>query len=865
MSAKDGPAALSPLMEQYTAIKSQHPDKLVFYRMGDFYELFGDDARDASAILGITLTSRGHGKGAERVPLAGVPHHSAEKYLAQLLAAGRKVVVCEQTEDPRLARGLVRRDVVEVLTPGTPTLGLSANEGPIVAIAERPERWGVALLEFATGRFLVCEDTAQRVQMWLLVVRPAEVLVSGKSGSGGPAVAGAQLTRVADASFRPAVATRLLAEQFGTRTLAGFGVADLELAVSAAGALLAYLRETKKTGLDHLTHIRRHNLDDRMFLDPDTVANLELVEARDTRHPETSLLHQVDRTVTAMGKRLLRQTLTAPFRNRPEIERRRAATAFYYRENLAASSLREELALLPDFERLAGRIGYGKANPRELVGLALGLQRLPVVRAQAAATDVPYLAGIAEAMPDLTDPARRILATLRDDPPVAINEGGLIRDGVDPELGALRSAIGDSKAYLANLQNAERLTTGIPSLRVGFNKVFGYYIEVTHAHKDRIPRHYVRKQTLVSAERYITDELKAHEDKVLHAEERIHALEEQIFLRLRDSLRAHTRELQAAAEAVAALDVACAWGELARDRRYTEPLLADDRRLVIEHGRHPVVEQVVAAGRFVPNDTAVDGETEQIQIITGPNMSGKSTYLRQVGLIVLLGQCGSFVPAARAEIGLVDRIFTRVGASDQLALGRSTFLVEMEETANILHHCTDRSLVLLDEIGRGTSTYDGLSVAWAVAEHLHEAEGRRARTLFATHYHELTALANLYPRIHNFQVAVKRYGDKVIFLHEIKPGGCDDSYGIAVARLAGLPAEVIARAQEILADLESGEFNPEKLRERHSAQFNLFAPPPDPLVSELSELDVNSLAPLDALNRLAELVARARLRLNRSA
>jgi len=865
MSRSASDVQLSPLMAQYNAIKQQHPDKLVFYRMGDFYELFGEDARAAADILGITLTSRAHGKGAERIPLAGVPHHAAEKYLQQLLAAGRKVVVCEQTEDPKQAKGIVRRDVVEVLTPGTPTLGLSSGFRPLVAVAPRPDRWGVALLEFATGRFVVCEDTADRVHAWLEVARPAELLYSSRAPESRFAVGDVQLTEVADLTFRLPEATRLLSEQFGTETLAGFGVADLSLAVSAAGALLAYVRETKKTALDHLTHIRRIRLDDRMFLDYDTVANLELLDARDPRHPETSLLHQIDRTSTAMGKRLLCHTLTAPFRTKAEIERRLSATAFYFRESLAAAALREKLELLPDLERLAGRIGYGKANPRELMALASGLELLPDIRAQVAAADVPHLAAICESMPDLAEPARRIGATLRADPPVTIHEGGLIRDGVHPELNALRGAIADSKSYLANLQNTERLRTGISSLRVGFNKVFGYYIEVTHAHTDKVPHHYVRKQTLVGAERYITDELKQHEDKVLHAEERIHQLEEAIYVDLRDGLRPHTRELQGAAEAIAAIDLACAWGELARERRFTRPLISEDRRLLVEDGRHPVVEQVVAAGRFVPNDTRIDADAEQIQIITGPNMSGKSTYLRQAGLIVLLAHCGSFVPAARAEVGLCDRIFTRVGASDQLALGRSTFLVEMEETANILHNCTDRSLLLLDEIGRGTSTYDGLSVAWAVAEHLHEAEGKRARTLFATHYHELTALAELYPRIHNYQVAVKRYGDKVVFLHEIKPGGCDDSYGIAVARLAGLPAGVIARAQEILADLEAGEFNPEKLRLRHSPQINLFAPPADPLVTELSELDVDALAPLDALNRLAELVARARLRLNRNA
>jgi DNA mismatch repair protein MutS len=862
MSRRDAPDGATPLMVQYNEIKKRHPDKLVFYRMGDFYELFGDDAREAAKILGITLTSRAHGSQTDRVPLAGVPYHAAEKYLAQLLAAGKKVVVCEQTEDPKYAKGIVKRDIVEVLTPGTPTLTDGSIDRPIAAIAPRPDRWGAALLEFGTGRFLVTEDSKARVREWLQVAAPAELLVSSKAvDEADLALAGAHVTLVDDHTLRTDEAERLLAEQFQTQTLSGFGVADLALATAAAGALLAYLKETKKTALDHITHVRRLDLSDRMFLDFDTVANLELVDARDLSHPETCLRAQVDRTTTPMGARLLRRVLLAPFRRKDEINVRLAATGYYCNNSIAAAELRERLKNLPDLERIAGRIGYGKANPKELVALAAGLESLPEIASLARETEVSYLVQLAESFPDLSEAAARIRRTLKDDPPVVTNEGGLIKDGVHAELSDMRNAIYDSKGYLANLQNAERASTGIPSLKVSFNKVFGYYIEVSNVHRDKIPHDYERKQTLVNAERYITEELKQHEEKVLNAEERINTLEQQIFNELRDSLRVHTRELQAAADALAALDVAAAWGELARERRFSQPTVYEDDRLFIQGGRHPVVERVVAAGRFVPNDTNIDLGHDQIQLITGPNMSGKSTYLRQVGLIVLLAQCGSYVPAARAEIGIVDRIFTRVGASDQLALGRSTFLVEMEETANILHNCTDHSLVLLDEIGRGTSTYDGLAIAWAVAESLHETEGQRARTLFATHYHELTALADLYPRIHNFQVAVKRYGDKVIFLHEIKPGGCDDSYGIAVARLAGLPPEVIARAQEILNDLETGEFNPERLRERKSPQTNLFTPPPDAIVTELSQLDVNSLAPIDALNRLAELVARAKMRM----
>ena len=855
---------LTPFMVQFNRIKALHPDKLIFFRMGDFYEMFGDDAKEASSILGITLTSRAQGKDSGRIPLAGVPHHSAEKYLTKLLAAGRKVVLVEQTEDPKHAKGIVKREVVEVLTPGTPTLDSDQLCQPIIAIVSGPQRAGAARLEFATGRFEVIEDDLASVLNWVRVSSPAEILVSDKSAEIAKMFSAVHLTQLPDVCFRLGDAEDVLSRHFGTQTLTGFGVEGMDLAVAAAGALLAYVQEAKKSRLDHLTHVRRVELDARMFLDSDTVAHLEILDPRDRQFPHTSLYYQVNRTCTAMGARLLRRTLRAPFKQAADINPRLGAAAYFAEDSLCAGEVRKVLEEIPDLERIAGRIGFGKAGPRDLVGLASGIERLPELERHVRASLDPYLIQVCEELPDVSGPAAQIRKTLRDDPPVLANGGGLIRDGVSKELTDLRTSIADSKKFLAMLQTEERARTEIPSLKVGYNKVFGYYIEVTHLHRDKVPHHYIRKQTLVSAERYITDELKVHEDRVLSAEERISDLELSIFEELRDSMRNHTREIQALAEGVAALDLACAWGELARERRYVRPRIEDAAMLDIEGGRHPVVEQMVAAGRFVPNDTQICPGTEQIQVITGPNMSGKSTYLRQVGLIVLLAQCGSFVPAVRARIGLTDRIFTRVGASDQLALGRSTFLVEMEEAANILHYCTDRSLVLLDEIGRGTSTYDGLSIAWAVTEYLHETPEKCARTLFATHYHELTVLADLYPRIHNYQVAVKKHGERVIFLHHIKPGGCDDSYGIAVARLAGLPPDVIARAQEILSDLERGEFNPETLKTRKKPQMGLFTPPPDAILSDLSELKVDSLAPLEALNRLAEFVARARLRLNQS-
>jgi DNA mismatch repair protein MutS len=733
-----------------------------------------------------------------------------------------------------------------------------------VALAAGAARWGAASLEFSTGRFEVVEGDRELVEKWLSVARPSELLFSDALDEAPPLAGDTHLTEWPDLHFRYEESERALTEQFQTRTLAGFGLSELRLAVSAAGGLISYVRETKKTPLDHITHLRRVDLEQRMFLDADTIAHLELLEARDRQHPETSLYYQVNRTVTGMGERLLRRTLVAPYACLEDLKPRLSATDYLVTHPDDGSAIRAELDGLPDFERIAGRIGFGRANPRELVALADGLNRLPELIRICRSTELDFIGRICEELPDLSAAAGDINQTLRDEPPVVINQGGLIRDGVSQELSDLRRSIADSKSYLANLQAEERERTGIPTLKVGYNRVFGYYIEVTHVHRDAVPHHYVRKQTLVNAERYITDSLKSHEERVTGAEERIFELEERIFVQLRDRMRAHARELQAVGEGLGAIDLVAAWADLARQRRYTCPVLSEETGLNIVGGRHPVVEQVVAAGRFVANDTHLTSGDSQVHIITGPNMAGKSTYLRQVGLIVLLAQCGSFVPAVSAKIGLADRVFTRVGASDQLALGRSTFLVEMEEAANILHHCTDRSLVLLDEIGRGTSTYDGLSIAWAIAEYLHETEGKRPRTLFATHYHELTALADLYPHIHNFQVVVKRHGDRVIFLHEIRPGGCDDSYGIAVARLAGLPPDVVGRAREILLDLESGDFNPERLRERASPQRGLFTPTPDPLVVELSEQSTDALSPLEALNRLAEYVARAKLRLDRN-
>ncbi len=853
---------LTPLMRQYYRIKAQYPDKILFFRMGDFYEMFGDDAVRAAPILNVALTSRGIQNG-EKIPLAGVPYHAADKYLARLLKAGEKVVVVEQVEDPRTAKGIVKREVVEILTPGTATLESSLEEMSASYLAALAfgagDQVGLAYIDLTTGEFRLDEGSGDNILEKLYVLAPQEVIYP--SGENEPEL----ITRLRRNNsfilsgyegwnFDTKTAVRELSDFWGVSSLDGFGVGDKPVALAAAGAIYRYLRENHRERLDHVTKISTVQSDRLMQLDYSTIRNLELVTNLSENSERDTLFGVVNRTVTAGGARRLRQAILRPFITLEPIRERQAVVAELYHRRDTAGEIRESFKEIPDLERLAGRLGMRKINPRQMASLGQGLTIMPRIAGFLGIMESPLLRKLLAALPDFTQPVQRLGAALTEEPPLTANKGGVIRAGYAPELDALVNSIRDAKSYIASLQTTERQRTGISSLRVGFNKVFGYYIEVTKSHLDKIPPDYIRKQTLVNAERFITAGLKEKEELILAAEEKIFALEESLYVKLMDEIAEDLEDILLGAEIISEIDLVSALAELAYDKMYCCPEISEKPVLIITSGRHPVIENILPPGSFIPNNVTLSIEGQRIMILTGPNMSGKSTYLRQAGLIVILAQIGSFVPAEKAEIGLVDRIFTRVGAIDNLARGQSTFLVEMIETANIMHNASERSLILLDEVGRGTSTFDGLSIAWSVVEYINEHI--RARTVFATHYHELTGLAALYERIVNFQVAVKRWEKEVIFLHKIIPGGCDDSYGIEVARLAGLPKMALGRAREILRLLESGKFNQSELARglhREIMQRTLFDKIPSAVEEEIQKINPEALTPLEALRILDKL------------
>ncbi len=852
----------TPLMRQYYAVKEQHPDKILFFRMGDFYEMFGDDAVLAAPVLGIALTSRSHGD-TERIPLAGVPYHSADKYLAKLLAAGHKVVVVEQVEDPREAKGIVKREVVEILTPGTATVDAPEETyRPLCLAAICPDgkkTMGLAALDMTTGSFVVDEGPVDEIIERLKVLEPAELLCpDDRTADEFASMLGwvpdnRRITLFGEWNFDSATAERELNQHFGTSTLAGFGV-EKGKAVGAAGAVYRYLKENHRDRLTHITRLTRFDSSEVMHLDFSSVRNLELVRSIATGSEDLSLFSVINHTQTAPGARRLRNSLLRPFKTRAAIERRLTGVNELVRNRDLADAIRAETKSLPDLERLAGRLGIGKLNPRQACSLKDGLATARRLVDILSAAVSPLLTRIAGSMPDNSEIISMLDDALADDPPLTSNKGGIFKRGYSRELDELNDSIHDARVYIASLQETERKRTGIPSLKVGFNKVFGYYLEITKAHQDAVPEHYIRKQTLVNAERYITPELKEKEEMILGAEEKIFRLEEKLYNDLVARLDEKIADILNTAHLLAELDLVSSLAELAVQQNYCRPEIFEDGRLVISEGRHPVIEKVLATGAFVANDVTLRADDDRIHILTGPNMSGKSTYLRQIGLIVIMAQIGSFVPAAKAEIGLVDRVFTRVGALDNLAAGQSTFLVEMVETANIMHNATERSLILLDEVGRGTSTFDGLSVAWAVVEYINEKIG--ARTIFATHYHELTSMAAIYPTVSNFQVAVRKWEDRVIFLHQIIPGGCDDSYGIEVAKLAGLPKPSITRARQVLRLLESGKFNQSELGAvlyKEKVQPTLFDPQPSKVEKMLEEIDPDHVTPMEALEILRRL------------
>ena len=859
-------AAHTPLMRQYVAAKQEHPDAFLFFRLGDFYEMFFDDAVRGAQLLGLTLTSRNK-QDPEPVPMCGIPWHQRDAYVMRLLRQGYKVAICDQLEDPAQAKGIVQRGVTEVLTPGSVTGDSFLESGAnnyLAALWPRPDRLGVCLADASTGEMKLAEVawgdagallSRTRVAEWLLP-EPVEDVVAPRLETVLAGLTGARSTvpvaRYLGAAEPPARWSTHVAD----------ALADLPLALAASAAALDYLTRTQGSAPQQMTRVERWSEDAVLRYDAATARHLELFAPQPGGEPAHTLWHHLNLAVTAGGARRLRAWLERPLATLPAIHARQEAVAAWF--EAARGSFREALRGLPDLERLAARIACAKATPRDLGALRGALGRLPGLAEGLAAAGEAFAstAGALAVPPELFV---RLRSALVDEPPVASREGDVIREGFDELRDSLYALAHSGKRWIAELEASERERTGIPSLKVGYNKVFGFYLEITNAHRDKAPADYERRQTLTNAERYVTPALKAREAEVLGAEEKLRAREHELFVALRDEAAGHVASLQAAADALARLDAEAALAEAASRFEWTRPVLEDSDRLVAEGVRHPVVERLLPRGEFVANDLALDARTRQIILLTGPNMGGKSTYLRQTALLVLLAQSGSWVPATKATIGLVDRLFTRVGAADRLGAGQSTFMVEMSETADILKSATSRSLVLLDEIGRGTATYDGLALAWAVTEHLHAAGGPRPRTLFATHYHELTQLAEKLPRLANAHVTVKEWGEGVAFLHRVADGPADRSYGIHVAKLAGLPASVIERAQVVLAELES-ERTVEELEKapvRRSQRAGSAAPAPLPLfdvatakehpvAEELKRLTPDAMTPLEALQRLAE-------------
>jgi DNA mismatch repair protein MutS len=860
----------TPLMRQYAAIKKEHPSALLFFRLGDFYELFFDDAILAARELQITLTSRNKEKGIA-VPMCGVPYHAAENYISKLIRKGFKVAVCEQTEDPRLAKKLVRREVTRVVTPGTAAdSSLNSEENNfLAAVTQASDRAGFAALDLSTGEFRATEfqgpEAARRIQEELQQLRPKEVLYGSsaplfdrKSTDNRLGATHAE-TPLEDWVFSPDHAIPLLENHFGVLSLEGFGLAGKPAAASAAGAILYYVRSTQRGNLNHVDRIGFYERQNCLVLDAVTVRNLELIEPLFSgTDVGVTLSRSIDVTVTPMGKRFLRSWILRPSIDKAEINARLDAVEAQVKDTIAREELRRVLDGILDLERLLSRVTLETANPRDVLALAASLAKLPALRNSLAHFAAERLKTLHASVDELSDLRQKIDTTIVPEPPISLSEGGVIRSGVHGELDELRDLSRNSKQFLAQIEQRERQRTGITSLKVKFNSVFGYYLEISKPNLHLVPADYERKQTLVNAERFTTPELKEYESKILDAQEKIVDIERRLFAELRSAIAGEARRVRQTALALAEVDVLAALANIAATRDYCRPAFDDSLDLEIIGGRHPVIEQqefAASSERFVPNDLYLNSTTQAVLVLTGPNMGGKSTYLRQAALIVILAQMGSFVPARSARLSVVDRVFTRIGASDNLARGRSTFMVEMAETAAILHTATPRSLILLDEVGRGTSTYDGLAIAWAAIEYIHGQT--RAKTLFATHYFELTELADRLSGVRNYHVSVKETGGGIVFLRKVEPGAADRSYGIEVAKLAGLPGEVIQRAREVLAEHESAEQQVtghlSRGAEARPAQLTIFTPLSQPVLERLRELELDRLTPLEALNLLAEL------------
>jgi DNA mismatch repair protein MutS len=861
----------TPLMRQYRKIKERYPDTVLLFRMGDFFETFEDDAITASKVLGITLTKRSNGAASE-VPLAGFPHHALDNYLPKLVKAGYRVAVCEQMEDPKYAKGIVKRDVVEVVTPGanfSEKLLDHKSNNFLAAVYIKDDVCGFSFCDVSTGEYAASEIHLKNLAEQIDIINPSEILIPKREkekiykalGYDPEASFSEQknkffFTKIDDWVFNIDYSREVLTNHFGTQSLKGFGIDDLREGLIAAGCVMNYLNETQKNNLPHVKKIYLYDFADYIILDPSTKRNLEITSSISEGGREGTLISILDRTETAMGGRLMKKWISRPLKNSEQIKRRLEAVKDFFDNKNERKKLTEDLKSIADLERLLSKVSTGKAVARDIIQLKVSLRKIIEIKSKLEKFSSPSIKSLGKNLIEITELIIKIEKCINDNFVSGIDTYGVINKGYNTELDEIKDILINGKTWMENFQSKERARSGINSLKVDFNKVFGYYIEITKANLEKTPADYVRKQTLVNAERYITEELKVYEDKILNAEEKINTLENKIFLELRKSILEYTDPVQKNASLIATLDSLISFAEVSEAYKYVMPEISDSEKLEIKDGRHPVIERLLPPGeKYISNDTSLDTSNNQILIITGPNMSGKSSYLRQTGLIVLLAQIGCFVPAMSAKIGIVDKIFTRVGASDNISKGESTFLVEMHEAASILNNSTGKSLILLDEIGRGTSTYDGISIAWAMTEYLHENPNIRARTLFATHYHELNALADLYERIKNFRVEVREFNDKVIFLRKIAEGTADHSYGIQVAQMAGLPVSVTDRAKEILRSLEDKEY---KRKNKDQFQISMFESAVTEFRDEalrklLENVDINNITPLEAINILKKI------------
>ena len=879
-------ATLTPLMQQYMHIKEQYKDCILFYRLGDFYEMFFEDAKICSKELEIALTGKGIGND-EKAPMCGVPYHAVDNYLSKLITRGYRVAICEQVEDPKTAKGLVKREVVRIVSPGTNLNTQVLDEtrnNYLMAVVHTTNAYGISVVDITTGDYFVTEiDEARKLMDEIYKWSPSEIicndtfLVSGIDIEALKSIYNISLSPLEPWYFDDALCVRALMEHFDVGSLDGIGLKDYTIGTIAAGSIMQFLTETQKIALSHITSLTPYTYEKFMLLDSSTVRNLELTETIRDKQKRGSLLWVLDKTKTAMGARLLRNYLEQPLIDHEMIIQRLSAVNQLKENMITREEIREYLNPIYDLERLMGKISYKSANPRDLIAFKSSLEMLPHIKFLIKNIDSDLIKDIYNELDDLSDIFELISSSIEDEPPLALKEGGIIRNGYNDEVDRLRSAKTEGKDWLMDLETKEREATGIKNLRIKYNRVFGYYLEVTNSYKDLVPEEWARKQTLANAERYTTNQLKELEDIILGAEDKLFSLEYDLFCKIRDHIGLEVKRIQRTAKAIAKIDVYASLALVAERNNYVCPDINTEGRIVIKNGRHPVVEKTISNDMFVANDTFLDSDSNRVSIITGPNMAGKSTYMRQTALIVLMAQVGSFVPADSADIGIVDRIFTRVGASDDLAGGQSTFMVEMTEVANILRNASKNSLLILDEIGRGTSTFDGLSIAWAVIEHISNSSILGAKTLFATHYHELTELEGKLAGVNNYCIAVKEQGDDITFLRKIVKGGADKSYGIQVAKLAGVPATVLRRANEIVNELSGNdlalkardistsveskkeEFIQETLPIEQLSLFSMSGN--EDIITEIRDMDIARLTPIDAINKLYSIQKRIKDRI----